>query len=467
MTEFIPGEGYRLDIITADDTVIVDSWAGQIKADVIAADGSVQVDTASGKIYGPLIGNIEDITGQVVYDADNNEFKTDVVGDVKNSTGNIIVDTDLGIVNASVFGNLISPSGDVIVDANTKIIEADSIHGTFYGDLVGSVLGDSDFTGNFVGDFSGTGSGDFSGTFTGDIAGDVTGNVIGNVTGNLIGKVMLDESNSLMSEPDDLHNQWDWLGGIAHPLDDPNSTANGPIIVLGEERWQSALKGHVQHYDGTPVLMLDVIGESSYKAQFHGKLRGDVFDADDNYLLMSDSEGVVVTSPRGRLKLGSDDTHSIDVEIKANKIRKKMPIDNSEPNEITYAFRGQSNAPLAVQPLDLLNGSSVHVYNGERYSIGGIWGFIADPDRQVNKESDAYPAGFIVSVSDGVKPPKENLNNALEFRADGSLKVKTLHARGTTFSERDAVPGQEGMIIFNKNSKKFQGFTGTEWVDLH
>jgi len=26
---------------------------------------------------------------------------------------------------------------------------------------------------------------------------------------------------------------------------------------------------------------------------------------------------------------------------------------------------------------------------------------------------------------------------------------------------------EEGMIIFNKNSKKFQGFTGIEWVDLH
>jgi hypothetical protein len=54
----------------------------------------------------------------------------------------------------------------------------------------------------------------------------------------------------------------------------------------------------------------------------------------------------------------------------------------------------------------------------------------------------------------------------LEYKHDGSLKVKTFWASGTTFSERDGMSPKEGMIIFNKNSKKFEGYNGTSWVEL-
>jgi len=55
----------------------------------------------------------------------------------------------------------------------------------------------------------------------------------------------------------------------------------------------------------------------------------------------------------------------------------------------------------------------------------------------------------------------------LEFNNKGVLTVPVVKAAGTTFTARDSMTAEEGMIIFNKNSKKFQGFTGIEWVDLH
>ena len=37
-----------------------------------------------------------------------------------------------------------------------------------------------------------------------------------------------------------------------------------------------------------------------------------------------------------------------------------------------------------------------------------------------------------------------------------------------TTSERDSVSDmQEGTIIFNTTTNKFQGYDGTDWVDLH
>ena len=470
MTDFIPGEGYRLDVIAADDSVIVDSWAGQLKASVVSIDGSIQVDVESGKIYGPMIGNIEDIHGNVMYDADLNDFKTNIIGDVKDTLGNTVVDSDLGIVTAVLRGDVVSDDGDIIVNADTKVIEAETIYGTFHGDLFGSVTSDSIISGAFSGDFNGTSYGEFFGEFTGDatgnFTGDLTGNVVGNVTGNLIGTVMADDSTALTAPPNEQYNQWNWLGGIDHPvLPDESSVARGPIIELGESRSDSSVRSHIQHYDGTPVVMLDILGGSPWKAQFRGKLRGAVHDTEDNPILYTDIEGVTLTSENGIIVVGkAGNTEEID--LRADQIILRSPIDNNRTMGVSYTARGTMNSPLAVRPHDYVYSFNACGYNGSNYVPSGAYTFIADPDIDVDPNSNGIASGFIVTLSNGIDTHKENLNR-LEYKHDGSLKVKTFHASGTTFSERDSMAPKEGMIIFNKNSKKFQGFTGDEWVDLH
>ena len=69
MADFIPGEAYRLDIVGADESTLVDSWQGVIKADVVSNEGLIQVDVSTGKLYGPLVGDIHDPEGNVVYNA--------------------------------------------------------------------------------------------------------------------------------------------------------------------------------------------------------------------------------------------------------------------------------------------------------------------------------------------------------------------------------------------------------------
>ena len=50
MTDFIPGDSYRLDIVGADSSIIIDSWLSQVKASVVNKDGQLQVDTTFGKL---------------------------------------------------------------------------------------------------------------------------------------------------------------------------------------------------------------------------------------------------------------------------------------------------------------------------------------------------------------------------------------------------------------------------------
>lgn len=470
MTDFIPGEGYRLDIIAADESVIVDSWAGQIKGDVVAVDGSIMVDVNSGKIYGPMIGNIEDIDGTILFDSDLREFRTDIIGDVKDTLGNIVVDTDLNIVTAALKGNVVAGDGSVVVDVDTKIVQAESLHGTFYGDLIGNVLSEGTMSGTFTGDFNGTSYGeffgDFTGNLTGDVTGDVTGNVVGNVTGNLIGKILIDENTTLTSPPDENHNQWNWLGGIGHPIDNPGDYCNGPVIKLGAERWQTSLRGHVEHYDGTPVLWLDHLGSSPHKAQFYGKVRGPVNDKDDNQVLYSDTEGVHLVSANGKIIVGTVDDMKIDeLQLRAEQIVLRTPIDNGRPTMAHFTSKGTYENPLAVQPFDIVYSNVVYSYNGDDYKSTGGFHFIIDPDAVVSTESPGIKTSFLITLSDGTGSHKDNPLR-LEYKYDGSLKVKTFHADGTTFSERDAMTPKEGMIIFNKNSKKFEGYNGTNWVEL-
>lgn len=272
MADFIPGESYRLDVVGADGDVLVDSWTSQLKASVVSKGGAIQVDVDTGKVYGPLIGDIEDIDGTVLFDSTANTFKTNLIGEVLDIEGNTILDPEAALFNGDITGSVIDGFGQTIVDTANRSIDADAIYGTFYGDLIGSVSSDSTLFGAFSGDFNGSHYGDFYGDLTGNVTGTVTGDVVGNVTGvvtgSLIGEIMADATTSLMSPPDENHNQHNWLGGIAHPVAPAeNAVARGPIIVLGNNRNESALRGHVQHFDGRQIVTADIQGGSPWVAE--------------------------------------------------------------------------------------------------------------------------------------------------------------------------------------------------------
>lgn len=463
MSDFIPGEAYRLDIIGADGSVLVDSWTSQIKASVVTQDGMLQVDVDSGKIYGPLIGDIQDIDGTVIFDSVSKTLSSNVVGDLLDSKGSIIVDAELGVVNANLNGNVYDTTGTLFVDTTNRTIDADSVYGTFYGNLVGNVISENTIFGTFGGDFDGSHYGEFYGdmvgNLTGTVVGDLLGNVTGTVTGSLIGEIMADANTSLISKPNELYDQHNWLGGIGHPAPVQESDiAKGPIIVLGETRADSHVIAHINAYDGSPVVQLDPFGNSPWPAHHFGKFRGDLYSSDDKSIVTFNKDtGQVYVRSYGILTLNVDDCNN-DLDIIT-----RSTVINTNNHIAVQKFNGTWENKAQLNSRDDILRFSALAYNGEDFVRSGVFGIFVEDKNENNR----YNSGFSIILDDGINGVEYNISKSLTFNNKGVLAIPTTKLNGTTFSERDSMVPEEGMIIFNKNSKKFQGYTGTEWVDLH
>ena len=463
MADFIPGESYRLDVVGADGDVLVDSWTSQIKASVLSKAGALQVDVDTGKVFGPLIGDIEDIDGTVIFDASLNTFKSNLIGEVRDKDGNVIVDPESSLVNADLAGNVLDDLGQVLIDAESRSIDADAIYGTFYGDLIGSVTSDSTLFGAFSGDFNGSHYGDFYGDITGNVTGAVTGDVIGNmtgvVTGSLIGEVMADENTSLMSPPDENHNQHNWLGGIGHTKPEVGGDiAKGPIVVLGDNRSESALRGHVQHYDGRPIVMADIQGDVNYVADHYGKFKGDLF-SNSNKQLITYSEG------SGQLSIDSYGIMSFvannalgDIDLAAQSIT-----FNVKGPQTVRGFNGTWSNKTALQPDDCVLQFDAEGFDGNGWRQAGGFGIYV-ADEPIN--NTAYKSYFGVALSDGANGPAANEHKGLIFDSNGVLRTPIAKVGSHSYAQRDSMFAEQGMIIFNSSSNKFEGYNGTAWVVL-
>ena len=250
--EFIPGDAYRIDIVGADSSIIVDSWTSQIKADIVSVDGTLIVDTGEGKLYGPLEGNLINSSNDLVIDSENAIGNISINGDVLDINGNIIVDTQWAIVNADLKGNIINNNNELIVDIENNKIHASRIEGDVYGDLYGQIAGGNTLTGDFQGTFTGTVTGTVEAAVVGPVFGNLTGDSegihTGPVYGNTHGFLYLDENTPLTANIDD---QVVWMGGIVHPADKTGT----PILDTRAET--AKLFADVIHPDGTTPFRRD------------------------------------------------------------------------------------------------------------------------------------------------------------------------------------------------------------------
>ena len=455
MADFIPGEGYRLDVLGADDSVLVDSWAGHIKADVVDINGNIQVDTVSGKLYGPLIGDIQDIDGSVLYDSTLNKFKVDVQGDVLDSTGEVLLDGLTKTLMGDVQGHIIGADGGTIVDYQNNEIRADAIYGTFFGDLEGNITSSGTIVGTFSGDFNGTSYGDFFGDVTGNTTGNHTGNVVGNLLGNVTGNVLGNLQSTETTLDITLYSaelaQHLWLGGVAHPDD-----TGAPVLKLGATKEDTYLTANVSNLDGSPAVQLTDTG-----ATFHGKLIGGIGDGQGtNVLSLTDTN---LNLYHNNIDLLGDEK----ISFRSPYIEKHFMIGDVDPKEVIYSYKGTFDNKTALSPGDIAYSTSVEIYDGTGFKEIGNIGFAVDPVKTINTNNNFAPGVFVISLSNGTQDPSSSNPNMFVFDNAGKFTAPSMKLGSTTFAQRDSMTAEEGTIIFNSSSKKFQGYTGTTWVDLH
>lgn len=472
----IPGDAYRIDVVGADEQVIVDSWTSQVKGNVVTRDGVLQVDTTNGKIYGPLVGDIEDISGNTIFNNDLRLFTTDIKGDVRNTNGNIVLNSEQALLVGNMQGNMYDSEGVVMINHTTKSIDAttivaDSITGTFYGTLntTGTIRGN--LIGNVVGDVTGEVTGNTTGHHFGNVDGNVTGDVTGNVTGDLYGQIMAVQRDE--TDPTVLiaynehasHRQWEMRGGISHI----DNAGKGPILGIGATRTDAYLKADIVAYDGTPQLTLtpteDYGPEADIvKSNYFGAVKGRLMDGTTDIMTWVGSTTSIYAN-NGVLQLGMD--YTSDIEFNAESIVKNFNISDGDATELVNAFRGTPEAKTALQTSDPMLMVAALGYNGAGFVDAGHFGFFVDRNTAPTSTDSSVKTGFSVALGTGSATPIANQSMNLEFNSAGVLEVPVFKARGTNFAARDSMTAEAGMIIFNTSNNKFQGYTGSAWVDLH
>ena len=468
MTDFIPGEAYRLDIITADETTIVDSWQGHVKADVVSNSGAILVDVSTGKLYGTHVGNIEKADGTEVLNILTGNITGNLKGNILDSGGDLAFDSLSGHVMAPSRGNLLNTDGEIMINTSAQSISATTISGTFYGDLNGTITSESIIYGTFNGDFNGTMYGDFFGDTTGNHIGDVTGDITGNLTGAVTGSITGDllgtragsDTPTRLNSWDPEREQWNWVGGIGHPV-----PTEAPIIVVGANLSETTLTAHITHYDGTPVVRLSTETSPSHKADFLGRVLGDVaWDNSGSYetILTANTDGTFIHPANKKVNIATSTAPADDVNIYSDNIYIETANDESL---LVNTYGGTIDAKTAVANNNSVFGIAVSGYNGNGFAPAGVIGILADGTP--NSSGASVPSKFSVAVSGYSNSYNPTGSDNLEFNSKGVLSAPIFKARGMPFSTRDSLTAEPGMIIFNESNNTFQGYTGSSWVDLH
>lgn len=126
--ELYEGGQYRIDIVGADSSIIVDSNTGRISASLANSTDTIVVDTEAAKFYGSLVGPVFDSTNNIAYDPDIRQFSGKLRGSMVDTFGDTIIDSQS--VNVPLQANIIGSAGYVGFDLETRMFK-----GNFHGDL--------------------------------------------------------------------------------------------------------------------------------------------------------------------------------------------------------------------------------------------------------------------------------------------------------------------------------------------
>jgi hypothetical protein len=246
-------------------------------------------------------------------------------------------------------------------------------------------------------------------------------------------------------------------------------TARGPVLIVGENRGETALRANVIHYNGQEIITLhdpvDPTCETA-PATIRGHFDGNFIYSDGETAqdaLTVSAQGTVLHPVNGVVTIGGYITDAIDCDV--NIFSDAITVETSADEEFLNVknYNGTVNAKTAIgadNPLAIISGEG---YNGTDFVTGGLFGIYADA-----APTDTYvESKFVISLPKGNDNHDQTNPRRLSFDGDGVLTVPVFKARGTTFADRDSMVAEAGMIIFNVNTNKFQGYDGNNWIDLH
>jgi len=440
----IPGDTYRISISGADSSILVDSWNSVITANVRAGDDSTLVDIYQKKFFGTVDGKLDGLivnsVGDVVLNPGTEHEAALFLGDVTgNVTGNATGDH-----SGTFTGDVFSDDGDLFYNGITKEVRADNIiTETFQvtNFAISRIDADSVYADSFTGHVIGDVVGETTGTHYGNVIGDLTGNVIGNVTGDLTGNVIGNVTGNVTGN---IHSS----NAVISVID-----ANEADIETINNSMLNSSSGNFDYVNATRII---------------GDLEGNIYSGETSIVTFEDANNIGIGSHSNTMSLGHTDCTGT-INLNYNLLNNFIGLPTSDghaPNKF-FAFRGTKSNPQNLNPGDHMNLHSVSGYINGSYKHTGIFGFFINPDKS-HSSSDTYSnCGLLFAASGANHAPDITGKKRVIIDDQGVLHAGVLQTSTYTSTERSNISASAGMIIFNTSTNKFQGYTGSSWVDLH
>mgnify|MGYP000851611143 CR=1 FL=1 len=376
---------------------------GTYRINIEGEDSTVILDSSTNTIK----ANLVDINNQTAFNPINREFNVNFVG---NFRGNIVISQGDKLYNwktQQLKANIISNDG---------IISYNSDANEFYGKFVGTHLGDIVNQQNEIVYNADQRSLSASlRSINGDLAYDASTNTI---MANFSGKIINSINVSVR-----------------------NSTSTKTLVDVISETVHARVIGNVISNDGETIVNAT---RNSVKTKTVKTANLRPWEYDTGLTIGQNNSDLTLISGKNGIDIVKQD-HSDSL---------------SQRNRINFIT--DLNAALNERLLASIEGTGIH--NGELYQ-GGVLAFGIDKDFKAKGEFSSIPSWFGVFVNDGSAPTygiENALTQSLIFDHTGILNIPVLKLRG-----KQPKNPEEGTIIFNKKLKKFQGYTGDEWVNLH
>jgi len=181
--EINEGYSYRINIVSEDSTILVDSNSGVLRAPVVDINGELIVDPYNSLLKGSLIGNLLDQNFDIIFNLDekslhvfniesNNIISDKIQATLYSVDDEILLDhssktiSNIKVINSDkiisdLLGNVYSEKYDILIDSyaktitNIESIESKTIYtdkmtadfvtaNTLTGNLIGNVCSDDD-----------------------------------------------------------------------------------------------------------------------------------------------------------------------------------------------------------------------------------------------------------------------------------------------------------------------------------
>lgn len=135
-----------------------------------------------------------------------------------------------------------------------------------------------------------------------------------------------------------------------------------------------------------------------------------------------------------------------------------------------HAVRGSVEKPEVLQPGDFgvkLNFSTYFEHNGK--DIGKTLSTLIpqmDPEADPDEKAPASNLALLVNAGDGLG---DLLNDYMlwAFKKNGAFDSKIFQCVEQNSKQIENIKPNNGMIIYNNETHKFQGYANGVWVDLH